>query len=118
MISFKEKVFDGILRDTTEVFSDTRFDEVIGSADSATVEVEVEEVISGSATLTARWWHSNSGKGFTVLSTLATTQSLASLPFRGLYNQAGPFGALSRIGLMLSTTGVVRARVWITGRTS
>lgn len=116
MIAYSEKVFDGVLRDSTELFSDSKFDEILGSADNATVEVEVEEVVSGSATLTVRWWHSISGKSFVVLSTLVSGQSLASLPFRALYNQSSPYGKLGRIGLMLSTTGVVRCRVWVTGR--
>ena len=64
MVVFTEKVFDGVVRDTAELFSDSKFDELLGSCDDAPVEVEVEEVVSGSATLTVRWYHSNSGKGF------------------------------------------------------
>ncbi len=116
MVIFNEKVFDGVVRDTAELFSDSKFDELLGSCDDATVEVEVEEVVSGSATLTVRWYHSNSGKGFVVKSSLVSGGSLASLPFRGHYNQEGPFGRLGRIAIMLITTRVVRARIWVTGR--
>lgn len=122
MIAFTELVFDQIVRgDDVEVFSSSKYDELLGSAYDLTLEVEVEETTGSPDTITVKLHHSNSGKGFKALATVISTDNgITQLPYRTVVNQSGPFGKLMRVGVTLlvsSGTPTAHVRVWATGRT-
>ncbi len=119
MIAYTELVIDQVVRGNTEIFSFPQFNEVLGSADNMTLEVEVEETNGSPASITVKWYHSISGKGFATLGTPVNADTgITSLPYRALANQAGPSGKLGRVSVTLNggTSPTARVRVWVTGR--
>lgn len=121
MITYCELVIDQLIRGNSEIFSSPKWDELLGSSYDMTIELEVEETTGTPASITMKWHHSNSGKGFVVLSTpvSADTGVAGTLPFRTMGNQTGPSGKLGRVGVTLNggSSPTARVRVWVTGRT-
>lgn len=120
MIAYSELVIDQVARGNTEVFTSSKLDDLLGSADDMTLEVEVEDTTGSPTSITVRWYHSNSGKGFGLLATaISADTAVQSLPYRALANQAGPMGKFGRVGVTLNggTSPTARVRVWVTGRT-
>ena len=117
MRSFNELVFDQFVRGVVEVVSSAEFNELLGRADQLTFEIEVEDASGTSPTISVRYLHGNSGKGFIGLANFITNASLASLPFRDVKTQVGPLGGLGQVGVTLGGTNpVARVRIWACGR--
>lgn len=119
MTLFTELVFDQIVRGNTEVYSSSKFEELLGSAYDLTLEVESEETTGTPADITVKLHHSNSGKGFVQLATLINASTgITSPPYRSIASQAGPFARQVRVGITLGSgsSPTARVRVWATGR--
>lgn len=119
MIASTELVFDQIVRNAaTEHFSSPRFDELLGASTDSVVEIEVEEATGSPTSITVKWYHSNSGKGFVAQTTIVNGESISSLPYRQVVVQNGPYGKLARLGVTLTggSSPTARVRIWHTGR--
>lgn len=119
MLAYTELVVDQLIRGNNEIFSSSKFDELLGSAYDMTLEAEVEETTGSPTSITVKWYHSNSGKGFFTLGTpISTDTGIQSLPYRGMANQSGPSGKLGRVGVTINggSSPTARVRVWVTGR--
>lgn len=119
---FHTLVFDDAIEGITSVYSDSRFNAEIGSADKLQVMGVVSQVSGTSPTITVQLEHSADNRNFVNKSSTAeidgTALSTSAITVvKGYDAGSEPLGGRARLRITLGgTSPKARVRLWITGR--